>query len=83
MPRIHGPNGSVDVSDECAQAYRRMHAAFQYEVSSFPPGRWQPSCALEEIVDGGHDVLHEMLQCGLVLLNVWTPGVWNGEGRAN
>lgn len=71
---IEAPGGMVQLSDEAYRTYTRVLA------SDRVTNDW---CAAEELIDGGHAVLHELVETGLIGLIVFRPGPTNPAGRVN
>lgn len=81
MPKIRGPQGAdIEISAEAYVTWRRIRQVVDTGTGA---SAGFPTCVLEELVDGGHIVFHELLETGLVLLDVWQPGPINPEVRAN
>jgi hypothetical protein len=40
-------------------------------------------CVLEELVNGGHEVFHELVNAEMVQIATWEPGPLNPETRTN
>lgn len=80
MKQVHGPAGRTELSEEAYESWRRM---LQIGSPLQPRSVGAPSCVLEEIVDSGHDVLHELVGAGLIQLAVWEPVDPHPESRTN
>jgi hypothetical protein len=77
--KLQGPEGtSIELSEAAYTVWRRL-LLIQGSNLVRSGGR----CVLEELVNGGHEVFHELVNAEMVQIATWEPGPLNPETRTN